>query len=35
MAMMDRGARSLLLAEIASGLWLTLKYMFKTPVTVN
>ena len=35
MAVMDRGARSLLLAEIASGLWLTLKYMFKTPVTVN
>ena len=35
MAMMDRGARSLLLTEIVSGLWLTLKYMFKQPVTVN
>ena len=36
MAIMDRGGlRGLLLAEIAAGLWLTLKYMFKTPVTVN
>src|SRR6185437_10164843 len=36
MAIMDRGGlRSLLLVELASGLWLTLKYMFKTPVTVN
>ena len=36
MAAMDRGGvRGLLLAEIVSGLWLTLKYMFKTPVTVN
>jgi NADH-quinone oxidoreductase subunit I len=35
MPIMDRGARSLLLAELASGLWLTLKYMFKPPVTVN
>ena len=36
MAIMDRGGvRGLLLAEIVSGLWLTLKYMFKTPVTVN
>ena len=36
MAIMDRGGlRGLLLAEIASGLWLTLKYMFKPPVTVN
>ena len=35
MATMDRGARSLLLAEVVSGLLLTLKYMFKTPVTVN
>ncbi len=32
---LDRGARSLLLAEVVSGLLLTLKYMFKTPVTVN
>jgi NADH-quinone oxidoreductase subunit I len=35
MAMIDRGARSLFLAEVVSGLWLTFKYMFKTPVTVN
>jgi len=35
MAILDRGARSLLLGELVSGLWLTLKYMFKEPVTVN
>jgi NADH-quinone oxidoreductase subunit I len=35
MAVMDRGARSLLLAEVLSGLWLTFRYMFKPPVTVN
>ena len=28
-------ARSLLLSELLSGLALTLRYMFKTPVTVN
>ena len=30
-----RGARGLLLTELISGLALTLRYMFKTPVTVN
>ena len=35
MAFLDRGARSLLLSELVSGLWLTLRYMFKPPVTVN
>ncbi|HUB96996.1 MAG TPA: NADH-quinone oxidoreductase subunit NuoI [Stellaceae bacterium] len=35
MALLDRGARSFLLAELAQGMWLTLKYMFKEPVTVN
>ena len=35
MALLDRGARSLLLAELVSGMWLTLKHMFKEPVTVN
>ena len=35
MAFADRGVRGLLLTEIVSGLWLTLKYMFKPPVTVN
>src|SRR5260370_33522068 len=35
MAFLDRGARTLLLSELASGLWLTLRYMFKPPVTVN
>src|SRR5436305_10841417 len=35
MASLDRTARSLLLTELISGLWLTLRYMFKQPVTVN
>jgi len=35
MAFLDRGARSLLLSELVSGLWLTLRYMFRQPVTVN
>ncbi len=35
MAFLDRTARSLLLTELISGLWLTLRYMFKSPVTVN
>src|SRR6202161_2759335 len=35
MPFLDRGARSLLLAELVSGMWLTLKYMFKATVTVN
>ncbi len=35
MSLLDRTARSFLLAEIASGLWLTFKYMFKPRVTIN
>jgi NADH-quinone oxidoreductase subunit I len=35
MAFLDRSARSLLLTELISGLWLTFRYMFKQPVTVN
>ena len=35
MAFLDRSARSLLLSELISGLWLTFRYMFKQPVTVN
>jgi NADH-quinone oxidoreductase subunit I len=35
MAMLDRTARSLLLIEIAAGMWLTLKYFFKPKVTIN
>src|ERR1700684_1101638 len=35
MATLDRSARSLLLFELVSGMWLTLTYMFKRPVTVN
>jgi NADH-quinone oxidoreductase subunit I len=35
MAFLDRGVGRLLLAELASGMWLTLKYMFKKPVTIN
>jgi len=35
MAVLDRTARSFLMAEIASGLLLTLRYMFRGKVTVN
>jgi NADH-quinone oxidoreductase subunit I len=35
MATLDRSARSLLLFELVSGMWLTLRYMFRRPVTVN
>ena len=35
MAVVDRGARALLLGEIAGGLWLTLKYFFRRKVTLN
>ena len=35
MAFLDRTARSFLLAELASGMWLTLKYMFGPKVTIN
>jgi NADH-quinone oxidoreductase subunit I len=35
MAVVDRGARSLLLSEIVSGLALTLRYFFKPKVTIN
>jgi NADH-quinone oxidoreductase subunit I len=35
MAMLDRNARALFLGEIAAGLWLTVRYMFKRKVTIN
>ncbi len=35
MAMLDRTARSFLLAELVSGMWLTLTYMFRPKVTIN
>jgi NADH-quinone oxidoreductase subunit I len=35
MAFLDRGARGLLLSELISGMWVTLKHMFKPPVTLN
>ena len=35
MAFLDRGARGLFLTELVQGMWLTLKHMFKPPVTVN
>ena len=35
MGLLERGALSLLLTELLSGLGLTLRYMFKRPVTVN
>jgi NADH-quinone oxidoreductase subunit I len=35
MAFLDRSARAILLSELVSGLWLTLKTMFKPPATIN
>ena len=35
MAFIDRGARALLLGEIISGMWLTLRYFFRRKVTLN
>ena len=35
MAFLDRGARAFLLWELLSGLWLTLRYLFKPKVTLN
>jgi len=35
MTMLDRGARTVVLAELVSGLWLTLRYMFKPKFTLN
>src|SRR5471032_1974041 len=35
MAFLNRSARSLLLTELLSDLWLTFRYMFKQPVTIN
>ena len=35
MQLLERATRSLLLTELISGLGLTLRYMFKRPVTVN
>ena len=35
MAALDRTARALLLSELAEGMWVTLKYMFKPKVTLN
>jgi NADH-quinone oxidoreductase subunit I len=35
MAFLDRGARAVLLSELAQGLWITLRHMFKPPVTIN
>ena len=35
MAVLDRAARSLLLGELLSGMWLTLKYFFRPKVTLN
>ncbi|GAC1340213.1 MAG: NADH-quinone oxidoreductase subunit NuoI [Acetobacteraceae bacterium] len=35
MAALDRAARSLLLSELVSGMWLTLKYFFRPKATIN
>jgi len=35
MAWLDRSARSFLLVELVSGFAITLRYMFKRPVTIN
>ncbi len=35
MSFIDRSARALFLTELASGMWLTLRYMFRKKVTLN
>ena len=35
MALLDRSARVVFLAELVSGLWLTLRYMFRPKATLN
>ncbi|MCC7271633.1 MAG: NADH-quinone oxidoreductase subunit NuoI [Alphaproteobacteria bacterium] len=35
MSLLDRGARAFFLSDLVSGMGLTLRYMFKTPVTIN
>jgi len=35
MAFLDSTARAMFLSEIAKGMWLTLKYMFKPRMTIN
>jgi NADH-quinone oxidoreductase subunit I len=35
MAFLDRGVRGVFLSELISGMWVTLKHMFKPPVTLN
>jgi NADH-quinone oxidoreductase subunit I len=35
MAFLDRTARSLLLSELVSGMWLTWRYMFRAKATLN
>ncbi|MBI1199150.1 MAG: NADH-quinone oxidoreductase subunit NuoI [Phenylobacterium sp.] len=35
MAFVDRGMRGVLLTELVSGMWLTLRYFFKPKVTLN
>jgi NADH-quinone oxidoreductase subunit I len=35
MAFLDRGVRGVFLSELISGMWVTLKHMFRPPVTLN
>ena len=35
MGVLERGARTIFLGELVSGLWLTLRYMFRPKVTLN
>jgi len=35
MAFLDSAARTMFMSEIAKGMWLTLKYMFKPRMTIN
>jgi NADH-quinone oxidoreductase subunit I len=35
MTRLDRAAKGLLLTELVSGMWMTLRYFFKKPVTIN
>ena len=35
MSFVERSTRALLLTELVSGLWLTLRYFFRKKVTIN
>ena len=35
MSFIDRNIRAFMLTELVKGMWLTFRYMFKSPVTIN